>query len=351
MVVALMAEASARPVKTFSIGFPDAADSELQYARLIAKRFGTEHHEEIVTPDVSAALVETVRHHGQPFGDSSAVATYYLSKMTRQHVTVALSGDGSDECFAGYKRYTQARLGYLHDALSPVARGAMRAALGTAARLVKPSLASFGDTLALPEGERYMRLVGQLGDGEKRTLYLAPMQAALHRDRSFDAILAASRAATSMGRICDLDFQTYLEGDINPKVDIASMTHALEVRCPFLDTAVVELASRLPAHMLMRVRGKHVLRRAARRLLPARTRWRIKQGFALPLERWMQRDLRDMTRDLLFDRRCRERGLFEPKAVRDLVARMEAGRGSADHVWTLLVLELWFRELVDPISA
>jgi asparagine synthase (glutamine-hydrolysing) len=301
----------------------------------------------VVTPEMTSALVETVRHHGQPFGDSSAIATYYLAKMTREHVTVALSGDGSDECFAGYKRYATARVGHLHDRLPPVARAAMRATLRVAGRVVKPSLARMATTLRLPEGERYMRLVGQLGDEDKNALYLAPMRAASERDRSFDALLAASASSSAMGRICDLDFQTYLEGDINPKVDIASMTHALEVRCPFLDTDVIELAAQLPAQMLVRVRGKHVLRRAARRLLPARTRWRVKQGFALPLERWMRRDLREMTRDVLFDRRCRERGLFDARAVERLVRDMEAGRGSADHVWTLLVLELWFRELVD----
>jgi asparagine synthase (glutamine-hydrolysing) len=347
LVVALMAEASSRPVKTFSIGFPDAGDSELGYARLVAKRFETVHYEATVTPEMTSALVETVRHHGQPFADSSAIATYYLAKMTREHVTVALSGDGSDECFAGYKRYTLARVGHFHDALPPAGRIAMRAALGAVARVVKPSLARFGQTLSQDEGERYRRLVGQLDEQDKRALYLEPMTAASQRDVSFDALLAHSRASSALGRICDLDFETYLEGDINAKVDIASMTHSLEVRCPFLDTAVVELAARLPSRMLARVRGKYVLRRAARKLLPAKTRWRVKRGFALPLERWMRRDLRDMTRDVLEGRRCRERGLFEPRAISALIERMEAGHASPDHVWTLLVLELWFREFID----
>jgi len=347
LVVALMAEASTQPVKTFSIGFPDAGDSELGYARLIAERFETEHHEATVTPEMTSALVDTVRHHGQPFADSSAIAMYYLAKMTREHVTVALSGDGSDECFAGYKRYTLARVGHVHDALPPGGRVAMRAVLGAVARVVKPSLARFGETLAQPAGERYRRLVGQLDEEDKQALYLEPMLNAARRDVSFDALLAHSEASSALGRICDLDFQTYLEGDINAKVDIASMTHSLEVRCPFLDTAVIELAARLPARMLARFRGKYALRHAARKVLPARTRWRVKRGFALPLERWMRRDLRDMTRDVLEGRRCRERGLFDPTAVRNLVGRMEAGRASPDHVWTLLVLELWFREFID----
>ncbi len=347
MVVALMAEASSRPVKTFSIGFPDAGDSELGYARLIAERFGTEHHEETVTPEMTTALVDTVRHHGQPFADSSAIATYYLAKMTRAHVTVALSGDGSDECFAGYKRYTMARIGHAYDMLPRVGQRVMRAAFGSIASVIAPSLGRFGDALAATEGERYRRLVGQLNDDDKRALFLLPMTSVSHGAGAFDALLARSEASSALGRICDLDFETYLEGDINAKVDIASMTHSLEVRCPFLDTAVIELAARLPGRMLARVRGKYLLRRAARKVLPARTRWRIKRGFALPLERWMRRDLREMTHDVLFDKRCRERGLFDPNAVGALVEQMEAGRASPDHVWTLLVLELWFREFID----
>ncbi len=335
-IVALMSESSSRSVKTFSIGFPDAGDSELDYARLVAKRFHTDHHEAVITPDMASTLVDTIAHHGQPFADSSALATYYLAKMTREHVTVALSGDGSDEIFAGYKRYTKVRIAHVHDAFPRMARRGIDRVLGR-----------YGNVLALPEAERYARIVGQLGPDEKGALYLDPMRDAASHDDRFASRLAASVSSSKMGRICDLDFATYLEGDINAKVDIASMTHALEVRCPFLDTAVIEFAARLPEHMLMGFRGKRVLRRAVRGLLPARTRYRVKQGFALPLERWLRRDLRTMTRDVLLDRRARERGLFRPSAVSALVDGIDTGRSNPDHVWTLLVLELWFRELVD----
>jgi asparagine synthase (glutamine-hydrolysing) len=351
-IVALMSEESAR-VKTFSIGFPDARDSELPYARLVAKMFGTEHHEETVTPEMTSVLEDTIRHHGQPFADSSAIATYYLAKMTRKHVTVALSGDAGDELFAGYKRYTTARIGHVHDALPPSGQRAMRAALGSVVSLVKPSLGDYAKMLSLGEAARYARLVGQITPEQKHALYLDPMRDVFTDSVTahFESILAASTATSRMGRICDLDFNTYLEGDINPKVDIASMTHSLEVRCPFLDTAVIELAARLPSSMLMRVRGKWLLRRATRKLLPARTRMRIKRGFALPLERWMREDLRAMTRDVLDSQRARERGLFDPKVVSTMIDDMERGRASVDHVWTLLVLELWFRAFVDGPAA
>lgn len=348
-IVALMSESAARPVKTFSIGFPDTGDSELPYARLVAKRFGTEHYEEVVTPEMTSVLESIVSHHGQPFADSSAVATYYLAEMTRRHVTVALSGDASDELFAGYKRYTNARIGHLHDALPRAGRVALSTALGAIARAVKPSLADFGGTLALGEGARYARLVGQFSADDKRALYLEPMKLAQSNAvvEEFDRILAASTAPSAMGKLCDLDFHTYLEGDINAKVDIASMTHSLEVRCPFLDTDVIDFAARLPAHMMMRARGKWILRRATKTLLPRRTRHRIKRGFALPLERWMRRDLRETSRDVLTSKRATERGLFDPRRVRALLDGLDDDTTSADHVWTLLVLELWFRALVD----
>ncbi len=348
-IVALMAEASSRPVKTFSIGFPNARDSELPYARLVAKRFGTEHYEETVTPDMTSVLPATIRHHGQPFADSSAIATYYLAEMTRKHVTVALSGDAGDELFAGYKRYTTARLGHVHDALPAAGQRAMRATLKSVIGTFKPSLGDFAKMLSLGEAARYVRVIGQLTAEQKHALYLEPMRDAFTDSVTahFEQVLAASTASSRIGRICDLDFNTYLEGDINAKVDIASMTHSLEVRCPFLDTEVIELAARLPASMLMRVRGKYILRRAVRKILPARTRVRVKRGFALPLERWMRNDLRAMTRDVLLDKRSRERGLFDPRAVESLIDGLERGRESVDHVWTLLVLELWFRELID----
>ena len=351
-IVALMSEESSR-VKTFSVGFPDAGDSELPYARLVANRFGTEHHEETVTPEMTTVLPETIRHHWQPFADSSAIATYYLAKMTRKHVTVALSGDAGDELFAGYKRYTTARVGHVHDALPPVGQRAMRGVIGSVVSLVKPSLGDWAKMLSLGEAARYARLVGQLGAEEKHALYLEPMKDAFTDSVTshFESVLAASTASSRMGRICDLDFHTYLEGDINPKVDIASMSHSLEVRCPFLDTKVIEFAARLPASMLMRVRGKWLLRKATRKILPPRTRMRVKRGFALPLERWMRRDLRAMTRDVLESRRARERGLFDPRATSTMIDDMDRGRASVDHVWTLLVLELWFRAFIDRVDG
>jgi asparagine synthase (glutamine-hydrolysing) len=163
----------------------------------------------------------------------------------------------------------------------------------------------------------------------------------------FERVLAESRRASRLGRLIDLDWHTYLPDDINAKVDIASMAHALEVRCPFLDTDVVEFAARLPRKMLMQRRGKHLLRAAMRGLVPDAIMNRRKRGFGLPLRRWMKEDLGALTRDVLLDRRARERGLFQPAAVERLIGAVDRERDAPDRLWTLLVLELWFREFID----
>ena len=349
-VVALMAEASPRPVKTFSIGFAEADYSEVAYARTVAQRYGTDHQELVVRADMVSVVPEIVRHHGEPFADSSAVATWYLSKMTREHVTVSLSGDAGDENFGGYRRYRTARIGHLHDALPSLVRGPARAAFGAFGRVFFPYLGRYADELGHGEAARYLMLVGQFEGAEKDALYAAPMREVRRgatRAR-FEEILARSADREPLGRITDLDWNTYMIDDINVKVDIAAMAHALEVRCPFLDTDVVEFAARLPDRQLLQGGdGKRVLRRAAEKLIPREVIDRPKMGFGIPLEHWFRHELRGMVRDLLLDGTARARGLFAPDAVARLVATLEGRNPRYDRVWTLLMLELWFREFID----
>jgi asparagine synthase (glutamine-hydrolysing) len=352
-IVALMATQSSRPVQTFSIGFPHASDSELGWARMVAARYGTVHHETVVTPAMTDVVVESVRHHGEPFADSSAVATYYLAKETRKHVTVSLSGDGSDETLAGYTRYSTAQLAHVHDALPAPLRGVYRAGMRAVVRAAAPHVMGFAEHLADGEAVRYPYIMCQFTTEEKRSLHGPAMRAVSNGavTERFERVLSESGRASRLGRLIDLDWHTYLADDINAKVDIASMAHSLEVRCPFLDTAVVEFASRLPRRMLLRWRGKHLLRRAVRDLVPSAILRRHKQGFGLPLRRWMRDDLGVLVRDVLLDRRARERGLFEPREVRRLVESIDRDRNAPDRVWTLLVLELWFREFIDRPAA
>jgi asparagine synthase (glutamine-hydrolysing) len=352
-VVALMAGLSPRPVKTFSIGFPHAGDSELHYARRVARRYRTEHHELVVSPDMTRVVEDIVAHHGEPFADSSAVATWYLAEMTRKHVTVALSGDASDEAFAGYKRYNPARIGHLHDRLGPRYQKLLRGVLVGAGRAVYPYLARFAERLGEGEATRYLTLVGQFTPAEKERLYLQPLREARSGDTvaRFERVLRDAGGTHAMARLLELDAETYLVDDINVKVDIAAMAHGLEVRCPFLDSAVVEFAARLPLHALQRVRGKYLVRRAFRDLLPASIVYRTKKGFALPLERWLRTDLRAMTRDVLQGPTARARGIFDPGAVDALLDALDRGRGDADRLWTLLMLELWFQRFIDRRGA
>jgi asparagine synthase (glutamine-hydrolysing) len=355
-VVALMATQSAQPIRTFSIGFPDASDSELLWARQVAERYHTVHEEAVVGPDIAHVLGQLAIHHGEPFGDSSAVATYCLAQMTKRHVTVALSGDGSDETFAGYTRYLTAQLGHVHDALPRRWRSAYRAGVRAIVRAAAPHALGYVDHFDDGEAARYPYIMCQFTPEEKRAL-LEDRALARHAGAAdatvarFEKILSESTRRSPLGRLIDLDWETYLVDDINVKVDIASMAHALEVRAPFLDTDVVELAARMPRRMLMRLRGKRLLRRAVKDLVPAPILRRRKRGFGLPLRRWMKHDLAEMTRDLLLDRTARERGLFRPREVERLIGAMDQDWNAPDRVWTLLVLELWFREFVDGAAA
>jgi asparagine synthase (glutamine-hydrolysing) len=352
-IVALMARLSTRPVKTFSIGFKQAEYSETKYARMVAERYGTEHHELEVSADMASVVHDITRHHGEPFADSSSVATWYLAKMTREHVTVSLSGDAGDENFAGYRRYNNARWGHLHDALPGGARRVFQGALTGFGRVFYPSFGRFAETMHTGEAARYLRLISQFTPERKGALCGPALRGFVsdRAERRFAEVLAESDGRYAMARLLDLDIATYLTDDINAKVDIATMAHALEVRCPLLDTAVMEFAARLPSHLLMRVRGKYLLRRAAKELLPWEILHRPKMGFGIPLDHWLRNDLRSVVHDTLLDKTARERGMLDPAEVSRLVATLDTSSPETYQVWALLMLELWFRAFVDHARA
>jgi asparagine synthase (glutamine-hydrolysing) len=231
----------------------------------------------------------------------------------------------------------------------------VRAVAGVFARHVTPFVDHFGDG----EAVRYPYIMGQFTPDEKHALREpdawtpgpGDTTAVAATTERFRRVLSESRRRSPLARLIDLDWNTYLVDDINTKVDIASMAHSLEVRCPFLDTDVVEFAARLPRGMLMRLRGKHLLRRAIGDLVPGPVLRRRKRGFALPLRRWMRGELGVMARDVLLDRTARERGLFRPSEVQRWLGAVASDRNAPDRVWTLLVLELWFRQFVDLRGA
>jgi asparagine synthase (glutamine-hydrolysing) len=334
IVVAAMAGASAEPVRTFTIGFPDRRYDERPYARAVAERFGTTHEELEVDP--APELLERVAEaFDEPFGDEAALPTLLVCEETRRHVTVALVGDGGDEAFGGYERY---RAHELAGRVPRLAAAAGRSALGVvpAARREPRSTLfrarRFLDAAAQPEAERYARLV---------EVFPLELRRALWTDNAF-----AHAAATMLPHDPDLrlvDIESYLPGDLLPKADIASMAVSLELRAPFLDHHVVELGLALPPEL---ARSKEALRRAFGAELPPGTTERGKTGFGVPLDSWFRGELRPLAEDLLLG--GPDRGLFRRETLERLL-REHTGR-RADHghrLWCLCALELWQRRWVD----
>ncbi|HUF48546.1 MAG TPA: asparagine synthase (glutamine-hydrolyzing) [Vicinamibacterales bacterium] len=360
VIVALMAGLSTAPVRTFSIGFHEARYNELPWARMVADRYGTEHHEFVVTPDAVALLPKLVWHYNEPYADSSAVPTWCLAEVTRQSVTVALNGDGGDEAFAGYDRY---RASVIAGRLDRLPRPIRALASAIARRSPAPStMPRFGRARRFLEGlgvdasVRYASWMMHFATPAKRRL-CTPEFLASAGARESEALLtdrfAESTAEAWVDRLLDVDVQTYLPDDLLVKVDIATMAHGLEARSPFLDHDLLAFAARLPVSM--KLRGgtqKYLLRRLARELLPPALVNRPKMGFGVPIDVWFRRDLRDMAHDVLLGSAARSRGYFNMGVVEQYLAEHESGRRSRHaQLWNLLMLELWHQTFVDRPAA
>jgi asparagine synthase (glutamine-hydrolysing) len=355
VVVGLMAEASSRPVKTFSIGFDEPQFDELDHARTVANHFGTEHHEFVVRPDGLNILDRLIAHFDEPFADSSAIPTWYVSEVARRHVTVVLSGDGGDELFGGYDRYLPHPAVARFDSLPLPGRRQLAAAIWPVLPHGTPGKGLLRRA-ARDENGRFIDSVAMLQPDEKRALYSSDVRDALG---GFDAELLLSRhferfsKLPAQSRMMRFDFETYLPEDVLTKVDRMSMAHSIESRVPLLDNEVIEFAARLPAHFkIAGTRRKHVLKEAARRLLPASILARRKQGFGVPLAHWFKGELSGLFSDVLATPRTRQRGYFEPAFIDRLIAEHRSGR--RDHnlrLWQLLIFELWHRQYLDSPAA
>lgn len=354
IVVALMARVSGRAVKTFSIGFRNEQFDETKYARMVAEKFGTKHEELIVEPNIEHVLNFLSGMLEEPFGDSSMVPTYHVCHMARKYVTVALSGDGGDELFAGYDRYAIAmnrqELKWVPEGLRSVYRQHIhhRIPSGTLGR------------------NRIWNALLATRDGYLDDVSYLP---ALHRERSVfsDEFLEQARelpdpldgfrrhfddapASDALSRLMHLDIKTYLNGDILTKVDRMSMATSLEVRVPMLDHVFVEWVASLPVEWKYRNgTRKYLLKKLAERVgLPSELLHRKKQGFQLPLVDWMRSELKEQFLALLLEPQTLQRGYFRPKAVRGLVNEHLSGRRNRSGVlWRMLVLELWHRNYLQ----
>jgi asparagine synthase (glutamine-hydrolysing) len=350
-VLALMARHSSRPVKTFTIGFGDAAYDELADARATAAHFGAEHHEQVVTPDCVRVAERLAYHYDEPFADASAIPTFHVAELARRHVTVCLSGDGGDELFAGYTPYA--------DALARVPQAAivhaMRSVVGVGAKFVPVHARGKGRLTIMSHGPEawfvwrrtvfpdYLLEAVVHGDVRRQARPLPEQQAVAHVRRSHGTLLS---------RLQQWDQRHYLPDDILVKVDRATMAHSLEARCPLLDHRVIELAAQQSSARHGDAQTtKRLFRDVIRAWVPEDVLTRPKRGFGVPLRRWFQEQMIGWASDILLDPHTAHRGWTNTGEVRALLR--QHGDGSRDHakrIWALVCLELWARQHVDGHS-
>jgi asparagine synthase (glutamine-hydrolysing) len=370
IIAGLMQQHSARPVKTFAIGFPDPPYDETQFAELAARHLGTDHQTFIVEPKAWETMPDLAWQFDEPFADSSALPTWYVARETRRAVTVALTGDAGDELFGGYDRYRALAFSELFHQLPA---GPRRLLGGTIGRVLPRSgrpktrlrkLERFFEHINDPPAARYLGWMTTFDEPGRLRLYanehldlLASTAAALPDQSDADPASLLTKAFAAAGRRDPVtramvaDLLTYLPGDLLVKVDLASMAHSLECRGPFLDHRVVELAIAMPLERKIqprRGRSKIILKQAFPDLLPAPIRKRAKMGFGVPISRWFREELKHELREVLLDRVALDRGLFRPEAVRELLdEHIEGKREHSYRLWALLMLELWFRKHWD----
>jgi asparagine synthase (glutamine-hydrolysing) len=356
-VVAAMADQSTGPVKTFSIGFSDAAYDELAYARMAAERFSTDHHEFVVEPHALEIMPLLARHYGEPFADPSAIPSFYLARLTSEHVTVALNGDGGDESFGGYQRYVSNDLAARFNWLPRHVR-----------RLAPPITSTFGEelpnrslraraqrvafVLAMEPYARYAHWMSAFTLRAQAEMLQPDFLASADGWRPEDvlgSVWHASSATSRIDRMLDTDVRTYLPGDLLVKMDIATMAYSVEGRSPLLDHHLMEFAAALPPHAKLRgTSGKILLKAALRGIVPDEILDRPKMGFGVPLERWFREELRELPREVLLAGDSRVHAYVKPQAIARMIREHHAG--TADHslrLWVLLQLEMWHREVVE----
>lgn len=362
LVVGLASRIAGRRLSTFSIGFDEKTHDETRFARIAAQAFGTDHHEFRVRPDALSLLPELVDHYGEPFADSSAIPTYYLARETARHVKVVLTGDGGDELFMGYPRYKAAEEAARADRMWEPLKRILGAPplMRLLSRAPEGSLPHRGfrflSHLARPPRSRYLGWVGVFHPEALPGLLsgdLLPQSGnpGNFLEETYDA--CPLPADDFLAQTAYVDLVTYLPHDLLVKVDVATMAHGLEARCPFLDPALAALAIALPADLrLPGTGGKRVLKEAFRDLLPGEIRARSKMGFGVPLAAWFRGDLKPLLLETLSPRRVAERGWFRPDAVRRLVDAHLSGRAAHGYrLWALLFLEAWAERFLSSPAA
>lgn len=349
IVAALMARHMTSPVKAFTIGFNEDAFNELPDARRVAQHIGAEHHELVVTPDAVGMLQELAWYFDEPFGDSSSIPTFLVSRMAAGHVKMVLSGDGGDEAFAGYSRYQKYM--QLND-MARMSLGTARFGLSLAGALSSSALGTrlgrIADRMALPYPERYLSGVALSTAGDISPI-LSPDLAVLDPYAEVRGHFMRTDIDEQMEKILSGDIDTYLVDDILVKVDRMTMANSLEARAPLLDHVLLEFCARLPFHLKNNGKvGKYLLKKVARELLPESCLQKNKQGFAIPLAAWFRADFKPLMHDILSSQSFRERGIFNVNGVRTCFDRHLSGQQDfGELLWLVLTYEMWARAFID----
>jgi asparagine synthase (glutamine-hydrolysing) len=354
LIVAIAQQQLEMPIRTFSIGFSEADFDETHYAKMVADHVGSKHERFEVTPDALNIVDRLVDQYDEPFGDSSAVPTWYLCELTRQHVTVALSGDGGDELFGGYERYRALKLSGQYESRMPI-RWLNQSWLikrlpdSSARRSFLRRVRRFCEALGQPPIERYMNWIQIFGEASRLDLYRESFIEQLPDRNPVSFLADAWRRAGKRDLVScatTADLQTYMPCDLMTKVDIASMAHSLEARQPMLDYRLVEWAAALPSNLKLRgKRGKCLLMDTYHDLLPKAIWNRSKMGFGVPIAKWFKTSLRDRTYDALLGPDAKCHSFFRRDAIATLVEEHMSGQSNqAYRLWNLLFLELWLRK-------
>ncbi len=356
-VVAMMSRHSTTPVKTFSIGFKEDAYNELPYARMVAKKFKTEHTEFIVEPQAIELLPTLVRQYEEPFADSSALPTYLVSKLTRDHVTVALNGDGGDENFAGYGRYSVLKFSLLYNTLVPFHNFIILPLTKVTSQIFKSTFFDrvyrFAKTLRDDYASRYVNYLCYFTNEMKDSLYTEDFKEKTGSQNSYSIItkrFSESGSKNKTEQAVYADFMTYLPGALMTKVDIASMAVSLEGRSPFLDHELLELTAKIPFSLKLKGLNnkKYILKEALRGIIPDEVMFRPKMGFGIPIHNWFRYELKEYAHDMLLSDKALSRGLFKRQALAELLRQhCETKVDYGYHIWALITLELWFQQYFD----
>jgi asparagine synthase (glutamine-hydrolysing) len=352
-VVAFMTRVMKQPVKTFAIGFADDPSfNELEYARVVANHFQSEHHEFLVSPDAIDLLPKLVWHYDQPFADSSAIPSFLVAQMTREHVKVALTGDGGDELFAGYERFAAARLAENYRRMPHLLQNCVKQLLGimpeaTTYRSFVRRARRFVDSAALPLTERYLNWVGIFSPSLINDLLTDKFEPdpVSHFQTYFDS----SHDSDLIGQLLTVNMKSYLPGDLLVKTDRMTMANSVEARCPFLDQQLLEFACAIPSELKLRgMTTKYILKRALKDIVLQEIIDRKKHGFGVPVGRWFRTNLKSYLHETLLSREALARGYFHEATLRRLIAEHESGKRDHGHrLWSLLTFEIWHRVFIE----